>query len=341
MNEETKKQIYQYLKNYMSQKQEHSDYIDYYELCNLDESMSIEQIQKKINQKEFLKLFHSDQENYLDREFQSVFRECSNTIGNMQSTFSNQISKAYYDKELKEKKARNEELKRRYEKDLEKQKTRKKNTVQEKDDIPITMEEKKYLERAVETTIYKFGFYHGYMALQMALRNDFSKITNENHGRDLLKQVGVQKIRKIIEAEETNIMESNPNNMVMSFYSKIINKSGLQEKADVFYNACLQTALKYDLENNAQQTEGAIFKYISCLNMDRFTNQNVDKLELAKLSPQDVQTLIWIKMHNLGKEKSDYLFSNFTKDDQAEQVKLFAKQIQKEAKNIASQRKAM
>lgn len=343
MKEETKRQIYQYLKKYVNQKQEHSDYIDYYELCNLDESMSVEKLQKEIKKKKLEKLFHPDQEAYLDSEFQSVFRECSNKIKDMINVFSEQNSKDRYDKELKEQKASNEELKRRYEEDLERQKTSSENTTygyQKKGDIPITMEDKKYLERAIETTIYKFGFYHGYIALQKTLRDDFSMITNENHGRDLLKQVGVQKIRKIIETEETDIMESNPNNMVMNYYSKIINKSGLKEKAEVFYNACLQTALKYDLENDPKQTEDAIFLYISCLDMGAFTNKNVDKQELAKLSPQDVQTLIRVKMHNLGKENTDYLFSNFTKNNEVKQVKLFARQIQKEAQNIADQRKS-
>ena len=95
------------------------------------------------------------------------------------------------------------------------------------------------------------------------------------------------------------------------------------------------------MKNDDHQTEGAIFKYIATLNMDAFTNQNVDKLELAKLSPLDVQMLICIKMHQLGKENSNFLFSNFIQNNKVEQVKLFASEIQKEAKKVASQRKTM
>lgn len=335
MKEETKKQIYQYLQKYLNQKQEHSEYIDYYELCNLNENMTIEQLQKEIKQKELTKLFHPDQEGYLDDEFQGVFRECSNKIGDMKNIFSNQQSKDRYDKELKEQKAINEEL--------EKRRASKENTTnwyQKKDDISITMEEKRYLERAIETTIYKFGFYQGYIALQKTLSDDFSMVTKENHARDLLKQVGTEKIRKIIEAEETDIMERNPNNVVMDYYCKIINKSGLQEKAEVFYNACLQTALKYDLNGNCQ-TDRAISSYIEDLNMNGFTNQNVDKQELCKLSPQDFQLLMCVKMHSLGKENPNYLFSNFSQQDREEQIKVFSETIKKEARNIANQRKAM
>lgn len=342
MKEETKKQIYQYLQKYLNQKQE-QDCIDYYELCDLNENMTIEQLQKEIEQKGLTKLFHPDQESYLDREFQGAFRECSSKIGDMKNIFSDQKSKNRYDKALKEEKASKEESKRRHKEESEEQKVNKENTAsryQEKGDTPITSEEKKYLERAIETTIYKFGFYQGYMALQKALRGDFSMVTNENHSRDFLKQVGMKKIRKIIETEETDIMERNPNNMVMDYYSKIINKRGLQEKAEVFYNACLQTALKYDLNGN-HQTDGAINAYMSSLDMNHFTNQNVDKQELCKFSPLDVQMLMCVKMHHFGKEKSNYLFSNFSQQDVGEQIVAFSGEIKKEARNIANQRKAM
>lgn len=343
MNGKTKGQIYQYLQKYLNQKQEHSDYIDYYELCNLNEGMSIEQLQKEMKQKKLVKLFHPDQESYLDPEFQGAFRECSSKIEDMKNIFSDQSLKARYDKELQEKKSNNEELKRHYEEELERQQTsreRNTNDYKRQNDMLITTEERKHVERAVETTIYKFGFYHGYIALQKALRGDFSMVTNENHGRDLLKQVGVQKIRKIIEAA-ADIMESNPNNMVMDYYCKVINKSGLQEKAEVFYNACFQTSLKYDLGNDVHQTEGAISRYIETLDMNAFTSQNVDKLEFAKLSPQDVKMLICAKMHSLGKTNPDYLFTNFAQNNSVQQVKLFASEIQKEARKAADQRKAM
>lgn len=165
-------------------------------------------------------------------------------------------------------------------------------------------------------------------------------ITKENNSKELLKQVGVEKIQKIIKMEETDIMESDFNNMFMDYYSKIINKSGLQERKNVFYNACLQTALKYDLGNNNPQTENAVFMYMETLSMDGFTHQNVDKSELAKLSPQDVQILIGVKMHNLEKEKnnSSYLYSNFSQNNKVNQVKWFAKEVQNEARKIASQR---
>lgn len=175
MKEQTKTEIYQYLQNYLNQKIEHSDYVDYYEWFQLNESMTLKQIEKEIKKKRLEKLFHPDQQSYLDSEFQRVFKECSNEIKEMKNVFSNQESKARYDQKLKIQKG------------------------QEKIDDSITLKEKKYVERAVETTTYKYGFYQGYMAFLMTLQDGFSMITNENHARDLLKQVGTRKIRKIIE----------------------------------------------------------------------------------------------------------------------------------------------
>lgn len=137
--------------------------------------MTLKQIEKEIKKKRLEKLFHPDQQSYLDSEFQRVFKECSNEIKEMKNVFSNQESKARYDQKLKIQKG------------------------QEKIDDSITLKEKKYVERAVETTTYKYGFYQGYMAFLMTLQDGFSMITNENHARDLLKQVGTRKIRKIIE----------------------------------------------------------------------------------------------------------------------------------------------
>ena len=89
------------------------------------------------------------------------------------------------------------------------------------------------------------------------------------------------------------------------------------------------------------QTDYAILSYIDDLNMNYFTNQNVNKQELCKLSPQDIQILMSIKMHSLGKENPEYLFASFSKKDSEEQIRLFSKEIKKEARMIEQQKKAI
>ena len=232
MKEEEKQQVYQYLQNYIHQKQEHGNYIDYYELCNLNEKMTIEQLKSEMKKKKLVKLFHPDQESILDPDFQEIFKECVQEIQDMQYVFSDERLKNRYDNELTKQKEINKNVSNR--------------TVDEKAEeksISFTKEEENYLERAIETTIYKYGFYQGYIALQKAVRNDFSSVTNDNHSRKLLKEMGVQKIRNIIESKRRDIMDTSSNNMVMNYYSSMIDKTGLKEKADIFYNACFENMI--------------------------------------------------------------------------------------------------
>lgn len=325
MKEEEKKQVYLYLQNYIYQKQKYDDYIDYYELCNLDEHMTIEQLQQQIKQKKLTKLFHPDQERTLDSEFQTIFRECSQQIQDMKNIFSSESLKYRYDSLLKQQKGNQKDT----------------SNINDTQKLSFTKEEENHLERAIETTIYKYGFYQGYIALQKAARDDFSSVTKDNNSRELLKQMGSKKIKDIIKANRVDIMETKSNNIVMDYYNKIINKSGLKEKAEVFYNACLETAKKYDLHADLYQTDYAISYYIEDLNMDYFTNKNVDKQELCKLSPKDIQILISAKMHTLSKENKEYLFSDFSKKSSEEQIRLFSKEIKKEARKIDQQKKAV
>lgn len=343
MKEEEKKQVYQYLKNYIDQKEKHSNYIDYYELCDLSSNMSIEELQAAIKEKKLVKLFHPDQEGKFEDDLKLVFRECSDKVKDMvHVVFADDNHKIQYDNMLVQEKNSREESSFVYEEKQEENSKEESSFVyEEKQEKPFTIQDENILERAIETTIYKYGFYQGYIALQKSARNDFSYVTKDNSSRELLSQVGSKKIKEIIKSNRLDIMETKSNSIVMDYYCKLISKSGLREKANVFYNACLETAKKYDLKSDRYQTDYAISYYINDLNMDYFTNKNVDKNELCKMPPQDIKILMSAKIHTLGRKNPDYLFSNFSKKSSEEQIRLFAKEIKTEAKNIEQQRKTI
>ena len=172
MSEKTKKEIYEYLRKYVHQQQEHSDYIDYYELYDINPNLKVDAIRKEMKQKE--KYLHPDQIAFVDEEFKNTFRECSNLFIKAKGVFSSAREKENYDYKLKQKKDKT-------------------NNVEKFDGI-----DSKKLESAIETTIYKYGFYQGYMALQNAARNEFSYITSENGARKKAQELGGNKIKEII-----------------------------------------------------------------------------------------------------------------------------------------------
>lgn len=310
MSEKTKKEIYEYLQKYIHQKQEHSDYIDYYELYDIDPNLKVDAIRKEMKQKE--KYLHPDQIAFVDEEFKNTFRECSNLFIKAKGVFSSEREKENYDHKLKEKKD--------------------KTNNEENNAEKFGGMDSKKLESAIETTIYKYGFYQGYMALQNAARNEFSYITSENGARKKAQELGGNKIKEIIYQNRKNIMENNTDNLTMDYFCNLIEKRGLYEKASSFYDACYQTVRKYDLLRNDDHTVYAIDLYMKTGEATGFTNRNGvrDNFKNNNLHPLDINILMCAKLHKYGDEDPKYLFSNTFRISDEEKAKLFIPKIKEE-----------
>lgn len=324
MNNKTKMEIYAYLKKYINQKNEHSDYIDYYDLYGLDSSLSVDQIQSLLKEKKLRKLFHPDQIAYLDDDFKEVFKINVDEVIEVENVFSSESSKLKYDNLL----------------DKKKKEQQRDDYTSNKDSV-FTIQDEKDLERTIETTIYKYGFYQGYCALKRALKNDFSCITSDNNARNLAINLGSSKIKDILLSKKSDVMENDFDNVIMDYYSKLINKSGLKDQADIFYNACNETVIKYDILTNVPQLDFAVSRFIETGKKDGFTKQNSSRelLESSNIQQKDAHVLMCAKMHSISKENSDYKCSNFTSKKLDEQINLFASEVKKEAKKIVNSQK--
>lgn len=310
MNKDTKIQIYKYLKKIMEQKKQHSDYIDYYDLFDLDKTMDIEQIKEKLNDKKLRVLFHPDQLAFIEDNFKDVYNDSINYYNSARDTLCDLSSKQEYDK-----------------------------FIEEQNKYKITKEDIKSLEEAIETTIYKYGFYQGFYALKQAAFNDFNFITAEKKCRSKLQMMGSDKIQKILYDNRSNLMEKEVDNVIMDYYAKIINKTGLNQKKDSFYRACLETTMKYDL-NGINQTAQAVKIFVNNPNRyDVFTNQHLARQELMEngIKPLDAVILMGAKMHGLRSKNEANSYANYNKQSISKQISDFTSVINQEARRIQQQ----
>lgn len=315
MKQEERMELYGYLRNYIIQKDEHDDYVDYYKIFGFNRNMTIDELKQGIKDKKIIKLFHPDQESGLEAFFQPFFRESCDDIKDMIQIFSDEIKKQQYDGMLKEKE----------------------NTT--KVDL-VEIDEKEALDKAIIDTINKYGFHNGYVALQKALRGDFHNITRDNGDRNIVSAIGKERLRNIVANERKDIMETNGDNIVAEYLNKVINSSELKTKADSFYNMCLQTAIEKVNNPSSCDVAQAIDIYTKENYPSGFSNRNNERDQFMEnnINAMDIWLLVNLKVHDaLGSKKTDYLFSNMTKVSKDAQYEAFGQIMDTDARKMQQQ----
>lgn len=301
MSDKTKQNIYEYIQKYLHQKQKH-EYIDYYELFGFSEKLTIDEIQKELKYKKIRKLFHPDQVAYIESVFKDTFNECVSTVINAEKVFSNDLEKMKYDSQL----AENKKLYK---------------------DIEVTTKEKNMLETAIITTVFDKGFYNGYKALKKAVNNDFSIISTENNSRKMAEELGSVLIKEILNSEKKDIMNTDMNDIIMDYYLKIINKTGLKEKTDTFYDICIETVENPKLDAYNSIYESFQKEKFSILSRNRTLRKKFENLNFTK---NDVSILMLSRLHSKSSNNEKYKFSNTITQKRSEITKMFVDQIKNE-----------
>lgn len=301
MSDKTRNDIYEYIQKYLHQKQKH-DYIDYYELFGLNEETTIDEIQKELKIKKVRKLFHPDQIAYIESIFKDTFNECVSTVINAEKVFSSDLEKMKYDSQL----AENKKLYKNFE---------------------ITTKEKNMLETAIITTVFEKGFYNGYKALKKAVNNDFSSITPENNSRKMAENLGSSLIKKILNSEKKDIMNTDMNDIIMDYYLKIIDKTGLKEKADTFYDICIETVENPNIDAYNSIYESFQKQKLNILSRDKTLRKNFKNLNFTK---SDVSILMLSKLHSKSSNNEKYKFSNTITKKRSDITEMFVDQIKNE-----------
>lgn len=312
MEKEKLMKTYNYLKKYIEQKINHSDYIDYYKMYNIDQNMSINEINQELEKQEIKNLFQKNNVDSIDNFLKQAFLENSDEVNKMINTFSNENLKKFYDNFI------NSKVKDR------------------------TISDSQKLDMIVQSSISRYGFYHGFASLQALIKyQNYDVITKQNNSRNLAKQLSAEKMNSVIYEKRKDIMDNNQDNIIMDYFSDFINKDNFKEKANVFYDACYNTAIKYDLNNASEQLNYAVKGLIDNSSVERFTNyQNSrDSLKNSKLNSDDCYVLMLAKIHGKRTENNKYSYSNIVSKSKEEKIALFSEIIKEEAKGIENSHK--
>ena len=300
---ERKIELYGYLQNYMKQKENHEDYIDYYELCGFHNKMSIEELYKKM--RNVKRVLHPDQTCYVEEIFQQSFLELTEKVKDMEEIFSNFRLKEEYDSFLEQKKNHRE------------------NVIQDEEKLKETM----------KIIVNQKGISGGLTSLMNIVFLDrYEEIPTDHSIRKSLEGLGKDRIISMIKSKNKDIMEQNLANMVMNYYIDILDQTDQKKGLDSFYQVCVNTSKKYDKTEENYQLENALIRYISTQNTDGFTNEQGGRIHFinSNLNPNDISILMLVKIHEHRKEDENYSYANMLKQSFDKQITTFSKVIKME-----------
>lgn len=303
MSTKRKIELYGYLQNYMKQKENHEDYIDYYELCGFHNKMSIEELYKKM--RNVKRVLHPDQTCYVEEIFQQSFLELTEKVKDMEEIFSNF------------------RLKKEYDSFLEQKKNHRENVIQDEEKLKETM----------KIIVNQKGISGGLTSLMNIVFLDrYEEIPTDHSIRESLEGLGKDRIISMIKSKNKDIMEQNLANMVMNYYINILDQTDQKKGLDSFYQVCVNTSKKYDKTEENYQLENALIRYISTQNTDGFTNEQGGRIHFinSNLNPNDISILMLVKIHEHRKEDENYSYANMLKQSFDKQITTFSKVIKME-----------
>lgn len=222
-----------------------SNPIDFYQLFEIDKNMNLMEINKDIKNKRIRALFHLDQIGVVPEEYKGVFQKISNSIPDLVNAFSTRENRSKYDSNLTSSKTLDEEL--------------------EKKSIIITAKDKNNLEYSVIQTAIKYGWKHIVDAIvEFINNNSASRFTRTGDARDIITQLGADKVREIVMSSSYNDIDNNVNltiqQVVANYISEMFQTNQfLRQQADAITAAIVNTMDKYNPSQAYSQESG--FQY--------------------------------------------------------------------------------
>lgn len=286
--QERLKQINHYINNYESNKD--STVLNYYSIFELSESSDINLLMENIKNKKLKILFHPDLLAYIPEQNKQSFKVLSDAVTDMENIFSNSKSKLMYDENLK--KANSQKN------DQQMQSTKNISDLDRLNSIAIT-------------NILKHGFKFNVEAFGMIVKQgNFNGITKTKSSRTKADILGRKKIETILNFfTPKNVDAQNIDAKVINYYSYLLHQCPeLKEKLDVYINACVETASKYNFDQVAYAINYVYQNYSDEEEIDNlyngFTNNNSSRRKIKELvNPNDVIILSRIYLNIYKNDK--------------------------------------
>lgn len=262
MNKERLEQVIEILNKY-----DKNEFINYYELFNLDKNMNIDDLNSEIRKKRLQVLFHPDQISFIPETYHSKYYEMIDIVKESINTFSNRNAKEKYDRNLDEF-------------------ISKKDFADEEKTEDLT---EVILADAVIENSKKYGFESTMLALSDLIRsNHINGFTRQNGTREAIKGLDREKLLNVINSSSLEDTNLNIEQIVINYLTDLLYKiPEYKKQIGLIEQACLTTYYKYDLNNNQNQTKTALDNYCINGNVKYFTNDNKVREYLERLGDRE------------------------------------------------------
>ena len=252
--------------------------IDFYQLFELDKEMNLMELKKDIKNKRIRVMFHPDQLGIVPDEYKATFQKICDSIPELDNVFYSKENRSKYDQELEAAKEKADE------------------TIQEEPEtVEITSEDKSKLEQAIIQTANKYGWEHMVKSLvEVILNNNAVRFTRDGNARDMINELGQEKIRDIVLSASYNDIDANADlsaeQIAANYITEIFRTNQvLRTSADALTEALDQTATKYSWSH----AYVAMKNYVELDDPNWITGkENARKNLVTYVNPRDVRAML-------------------------------------------------
>ena len=270
MNKDRLNQVIDILSKY-----DNNDFVNYYELFDLDRNMNIDELNSEIRKKRLQVLFHPDQISFIPEEYHSKYLIIIDVIKDVIDTFSSVRKREIYDNLLinaiRKKQFRN----------------RSSENNQYQEDKTEDLDEVN-LASAVIANSKKYGFEMTMNALiHLVTNNETRGFTRDGGVRDIIKNIDRNKLINIINSSSIEDSSVTIEQIIMNYLTDLLYKvPEFKQQIGLIEQACAATYLKYDMNGYHNQTlnalnnycdDGLVHGFTNVNNVRNYLDQNADK----------------------------------------------------------------
>lgn len=296
MDNNTLKEIYSTIERYINQKRTHTNYIDFFELYQINPDIDENSLKKET--RKVRKLFHPDQKVYIDKRYFDIYDEIINKNTKFYAIFDNKEKvKKYY-----------EELQKRKNQNIVN------NTKEKNEDLEFKIN-LNIFQRAIEAMIIKYGFSNAYSGITEFLKTkDFSKITRDRNARSSLKEIGYESVVEIIKNYNRN---ENYVDNTMDIFLSVMKNPSISKRANDFYSSCANVEINNKSSNMLYSLLENYLLYNNKTSLDYLDKDYINTRGTRKeFSTQDINFLMYAKLHENRNLNENFAFSKLSFDVQ-------------------------
>lgn len=330
MNPERLNEVVKILSRYSDSK----ELVDYYQLLELDQNMTLEELQNQIKKRKIQVLFHPDQISFIPLEYQSKYLKMIEIIKDVINTFDSPKNKVAYDRKLQEQSRydNNQNFTSYSNRDSSYQ------SYEDMNNKTQDLEALKFRE-AIVANAMKYGFEFTRTALRnLMIDNSVKGFTRDHNVRNIISSISKEKIISILsDASVEDVMQGkkmSTEELIMNYLTDLIfGYQQFRNQVLCLEQACLNTIYRYDLQGYKGQTYRALERFSSMGDVSAFTNTNNARNNLitSGIETRNIKFLMQCSLNSKRHENPNFAYQNLI--DSGLTLELYYDMVYQEAKS--------